>query len=62
VDVAAATLTVRNTLRARRLPASETSGRGLNNLRARYAFLTPRPVAAGPVGEEFVVTLPLLAL
>jgi hypothetical protein len=62
VDVAAATLTVRNTLRLRRLPAAETSGRGLANLRARYAFLTPRPVAAGPVGEEFVVTLPLLTL
>jgi hypothetical protein len=62
VDVAAATLTVRNTLRPRRLPASEASGRGLANLRARYAFLTPRPVAAGPVGEEFVVTLPLLAV
>ncbi len=62
VDVAAATLTVRNTLRPRRLPANEASGRGLANLRARYAFLTPRPVAAEPVGEEFVVTLPLLAL
>jgi len=62
VDVAAATLTVRNTLRPRRLPANEASGRGLANLRARYAFLTPRPVAAEPVGEEFVVTLPLLRL
>jgi hypothetical protein len=62
VDVAAATLTVRNTLRPRRLPANEASGRGLANLRARYAFLTPRPVAAGPLGEEFVVTLPLLTL
>jgi sensor histidine kinase YesM len=62
VDVAAATLTVRNTLRPRRLPAAETSGRGLANLRARYGFLTARPVAAGPAGEEFVVILPLLAL
>jgi sensor histidine kinase YesM len=62
VDVPAATLTVRNTLRPRRLAPNETSGRGLDNLRARYAFLTPRPVAAEPVGEEFVVTLPLLAL
>ena len=61
-DAAAATLTVRNTLRPRRLPANEASGRGLANLRARYAFLTPRPLAAGPVDEEFVVTLPLLAL
>jgi hypothetical protein len=62
VDTAAATLTVRNTLRPRRLPANETSGRGLVNLRARYGFLTQRPVAAGPVAGEFVVTLPLLAL
>ena len=62
VDAAAATLTVRNSLRPRRLPANEASGRGLANLRARYGFLTSRPVAAGPVGEEFVVTLPLLAL
>jgi LytS/YehU family sensor histidine kinase len=62
VDAAAATLTVRNTLRPRRLAANETSGRGLANLHARYGFLTPRPVVAGPAGEEFVVTLPLLAL
>jgi hypothetical protein len=62
VDAAAATLTVRNTLRPRRLAADETSGRGLVNLRARYGFLTQRPVEAGPVAGEFVVTLPLLAL
>ncbi|AMJ66503.1 sensor histidine kinase [Hymenobacter sp. PAMC 26628] len=62
VDAAAATLTVRNALRPRRLAPGEASGRGLENLRARYAFLTDRPVAAGPVGEEFVVTLPLLKL
>ncbi|NML64986.1 histidine kinase [Hymenobacter sp. RP-2-7] len=62
VDAAAATLTVRNTRRPRRLAATETSGRGLANLRARYHFLTSRPVVAGPVGAEFVVTLPLLAL
>ncbi|MGI4864973.1 MAG: sensor histidine kinase [Janthinobacterium lividum] len=62
VDAGAVTLTVRNTLRPRRLAAEEASGRGLANLRARYAFLTKLPVAAGPVGTEFVVTLPLLAL
>ena len=62
LDATAATLTVRNTLRPRRLPAAEVSGHGLANLRARYAFLTPRPVVAGPAGAEFVVTLPLLAL
>jgi hypothetical protein len=62
VDAEARTLTVRNTLRPRRLAAEETSGRGLENLRARYGFLTSLPVAAGPVEGEFVVTLPLLAL
>ena len=62
VEVAAASLTVRNTLRPRRLAPGEASGRGLANLRARYAFLTPRPVAVAPVGDEFVVTLPLLTL
>ncbi|MVN77126.1 histidine kinase [Hymenobacter sp. HMF4947] len=62
VEAAARTLTVRNTLRPRRLAPDEASGRGLANLRARYAFLTERPVQAGPVGHEFVVTLPLLAL
>ena len=62
VDAAAATLTVRNTLRPRRLAPGEASGRGLENLRARYGFLTDRSVAAGPVAGEFVVTLPLLRL
>ena len=62
LDLVAATLTVRNTLRPRRLAPDETSGRGLENLRARYAFLTPRPLAAGPAGSEFVVTLPLLVV
>jgi sensor histidine kinase YesM len=62
VDADARTLTVRNSLRPRRLAPDETSGRGLDNLRARYGFLTSLPVAAGPVDGEFVVTLPLLAL
>jgi len=62
VDEAARTLTVRNTLRPRRLSADEASGRGLANLRARYGFLTSQPVQAGPVAGEFVVVLPLLSL
>ena len=62
VDAEAATLTVRNTLRPRRLAADEASGRGLANLRARYGFLTKLPMQAGPVDGEFVVTLPLLVL
>jgi hypothetical protein len=56
------TLTVRNTLRPRRLAPGESSGRGLQNLAARYAFLTDRPVKMGEEAGEFVVSLPLLVL
>ena len=62
LDAAAGTLTVRNTLRPRRLAPGESSGRGLSNLAARYAFLTDRPLVAGPEAGEFVVTLPLLVI
>ncbi|OGX84942.1 sensor histidine kinase [Hymenobacter glacialis] len=62
LDVAGGTLTVRNTLRPRRLSESETSGLGLKNLVARYAFFTNKPVAITKEGGEFVVTLPLLVL
>ncbi len=62
LDPAAATLTVRNTLRPRRLPPGEASGLGLANLAARYGFLTERPLAVGAEGGEFVARLPLLKL
>ena len=62
IDVPAQTLTVRNTLRPRRLAPGEASGRGLKNLAARYAFLTNKPLKIGEEGHEFVVTLPLLTL
>ena len=62
VDVAAQTLTVRNTLRPRRLAPCEASGLGLKNLAARYAFLTDKPLMIGQEGNEFVATLPLLTL
>jgi len=62
LNATARTLTVRNTLRPRRLAPGEASGLGLQNLQARYAFLTERPVEFGPVGEEFVVRLPLLVM
>ena len=62
LDPAAHTLTVRNTRRPRRLAPGESSGRGLANLAARYAFLTDKPLTAGEEGEEFVVTLPLLVI
>ncbi|MGY3087793.1 hypothetical protein ACVWYF_000819 [Hymenobacter sp. UYAg731] len=62
LDPIAHTLTVRNTRRPRRLAPGESSGRGLANLAARYAFLTSQPLAVGEENGEFVVTLPLLVL
>ncbi|GAA3964440.1 sensor histidine kinase [Hymenobacter antarcticus] len=62
LDTAAQTLTVRNTLRPRRLAPGEASGMGLKNLAARYAFLTDKPLAMGEAAGEFVVSLPLLVL
>jgi sensor histidine kinase YesM len=62
LDAAAQTLTVRNTRRPRRLAPGESSGLGLKNLAARYAFLTDKPLAAGEEAGEFVVSLPLLIL
>lgn len=62
VDPAAHTLTVRNTRRPRRLAPGESSGRGLANLAARYAFLTNKPLMIGEEDGEFVVTLPLLVI
>ena len=62
LDPATHTLTVRNTRRPRRLAPGESSGRGLANLAARYAFLTDKPLVFGEEQGEFVVTLPLLVL
>ena len=62
LDAAAHTLTVRNTLRPRRLAPGEASGLGLQNLAARYAFLTDKKPVAGAEAREFVVHLPLLTL
>jgi hypothetical protein len=62
LDAEAQTLTVRNTLRPRRLAPGESSGLGLKNLAARYAFLTDKPLAIGEEAGEFVVTLPLLVI
>jgi sensor histidine kinase YesM len=62
LDALARTLTVRNTRRPRRLAPGESSGLGLPNLSARYAFLTDKPLVIGEKDGEFVVTLPLLTL
>jgi Histidine kinase len=62
LDAAARQLTVRNALRYRRVPAEESTGLGLPNLQARYAFLTPQPVRVEKTETEFIVTLPVLEL
>ena len=62
LDAEKQTLTVRNTLRPRRLAPGESSGLGLKNLAARYAFLTDKPLLVGEVAGEFVVALPLLII
>ena len=62
VDAAARQLVVRNALRHRRVPADESTGLGLRNLSARYAFLTSRPVTVEKSATDFMVTLPLLTL
>lgn len=60
LDAAARQLVVCNALRYRRVPAEESTGMGLRNLSARYAFLTSRPVTVEKTETEFIVTLPLL--
>ncbi|MBG8555628.1 sensor histidine kinase [Hymenobacter guriensis] len=62
LDEAARTLTVRNQRRPRRLPEGESTGLGLQNLGARYAFLTKLPVQVVQTETEFSATLPLLEL
>jgi sensor histidine kinase YesM len=62
LDCAGKCLTVRNTLRPRRLGPDESMGIGLPNLTARYAHLTTEPVVIERTEAEFVVTLPILEL
>ena len=62
LDAAARQLRVCNTLRPRSLAPGESTGLGLQNLRARYAFLSRQPVVVARTATEFVVTLPLLTM
>lgn len=62
LDMETRQLVVRNALRYRRVPDGESTGLGLANLQARYAFLTRQPVRIEKTNTEFVVTLPLLEL
>ncbi|WP_375434149.1 sensor histidine kinase [uncultured Hymenobacter sp.] len=62
LDAAARQLVVRNALRYRRVPDEESTGLGLRNLSARYAFLTSQPVTVEKTETDFTVILPLLTL
>ena len=62
LNAAARQLRVCNTLRPRQLAPGESTGLGLQNLRARYAFLSRQPVEVARTATEFTVTLPLLTL
>lgn len=62
LDQDARTLTVRNNRRPRRLPEGESTGLGLKNLQARYAFLTSQPVRVEQTETDFWVVLPVLEL
>ncbi|MBC8083136.1 MAG: histidine kinase [Hymenobacter sp.] len=62
LDTATRQLTVRNALRHRRVPAGESTGLGLRNLTARYAFLTAQALTIEKTETEFIVTLPVLEL
>ncbi|WP_147320862.1 sensor histidine kinase [Hymenobacter lapidiphilus] len=61
-DADARQLVVRNSRCPRRLAEGESTGLGLPNLQARYAFLTPQPVLITESETEFAVTLPVLEL
>jgi sensor histidine kinase YesM len=62
LDAATRQLVVRNALRYRRVPDGESTGLGLRNLAARYAFLTSQPMTVEKTETEFIVTLPVLEL
>ncbi len=62
LDVPARRLTVRNSRRPRRLAEGESTGLGLRNLTARYAFLTTQPLTITETATEFIVTLPVLEM
>ncbi|MBT2557203.1 histidine kinase [Hymenobacter sp. ISL-91] len=61
-DAEARQLVVRNSRLPRLVAEAESTGLGLSNLQARYAFLTPKPVLITQSETEFVVTLPVLEL
>ena len=56
------TLVVKNNLQKKTIPTEESSGMGLANVKARYEFLSEKPVEVIESDSEFMVKLPLLSL
>ena len=54
------TLVVKNNLKKKNIPLEPSSGLGLENIKARYAFLSDRGVDIKATDQEFIVKLPLL--
>lgn len=55
-------LKVKNNLQKKNIPAENSSGMGLNNIKSRYEFLTNKPVEIIETADEFCVRLPLLEI
>jgi two-component system, LytTR family, sensor kinase len=54
-------IVVRNNLQPKSKIASDSPGRGLENVRARYAFFTEKTVEVSPTDSEFVIIVPLIS-
>lgn len=55
-------LVVENNLQIKNIPLEESSGMGLANIKARYEFLSDKPVLIEQTQEVFRVELPLLKI
>lgn len=55
-------LVVENNLQIKNIPIEEVSGMGLANIKARYEFLSDKPVVIEKTGKIFRVELPLLTI
>jgi hypothetical protein len=55
-------IVVKNNLQKKNIPIEESSGIGLPNIQARYAFLSQKPVEIIKDSNTFIVKLPLLKM
>ncbi|WP_286755318.1 histidine kinase [Roseivirga sp. UBA838] len=55
-------LVVENNLQIKNIPTEESSGMGLANIKARYEFLSDKPVVVEKTESYFRVKLPLLSI